>query len=55
MEAIQFTENSMETVTAPIESNRLLKRNIGELAIDGKINGEFYSVSIKIRHNFIWF
>lgn len=44
MEAIQCTENKSESVIVhtdqiQTEPNRLLKRNIGELAIDGKLNG----------------
>lgn len=39
MEAIQCTENNSESVIVHTEPNRLLKRNIGELAIDGKLNG----------------
>lgn len=39
MEAIQCTENATEAVMLG-ESSRVLKRNIGELAVDGKINGE---------------
>lgn len=41
MEAIQCKENTTETVIVKSEQNRILKRNIGDLAIDGKINGEF--------------
>ena len=42
MEAIQCTEDKSEAVVIHTEPNRLLKRNIGELAIDGKLNGETF-------------
>lgn len=44
MEAIQCTENTTEAVVedmAKPETSRVLKRSILELAVDGKINGEF--------------
>lgn len=40
MQAIQCKESTSETVIVKSEQNRILKRNIGDLAIDGKINGE---------------
>lgn len=41
MEALQCTEENTEAVivAAASEPNRILKRNIGELAVDGKLNG----------------
>lgn len=39
MEAIQSTETATQAVMLG-ESSRVLKRNIGELAVDRKINGE---------------
>lgn len=39
MEAIQCQENSNETVTVKADQIRVLKRNIGDLAVDGKLNG----------------
>ncbi|XP_055312408.1 uncharacterized protein LOC129574419 [Sitodiplosis mosellana] len=53
MEAIQCTENNTEAVTIQTEPNRLLKRNIGELAIDGKLNEDFKSPvrkEVKVSH-----
>lgn len=46
MEAIQSKENKTEAVEKS-EPNRFLKRNIGEVAIDSKING-------KIQCLFMW-
>lgn len=40
MEAIQCSETTTQS-TVIGESSRVLKRNIGELAVDGKINGKF--------------
>lgn len=39
MQAIQCQENTTETVVVKSEQNRILKRNILDLAVDGKING----------------
>ncbi|XP_031633168.1 uncharacterized protein LOC116346972 [Contarinia nasturtii] len=43
MEAIQCTETNNDVVLNDSDSNRLLKRNISELAKDGKLNEDFKS------------
>lgn len=41
MEAIQCREDGAEAVSVAVttDANRILKRNIGDLAVDGKLNG----------------
>lgn len=41
MEAIQCQESTSQAMITKLEQNRVLKRNIGDLAIDGKINREY--------------
>lgn len=41
MEAVQCTETANDAVLNEFDSNRLLKRNISELAKDGKLNGKY--------------
>lgn len=62
MEALQCTEANTEAVIVATtsEPNRILKRNIGELAVDGKLNGKrlwlkCYFDTVQKKNELFWF